>query len=393
MKNKKTVIILFTFIIMTVCCSCGKNQNESKTNVEYDKLTWNNNTEKYEENSVVFFYKKSADGKYCWITKLDVLDEYKSDKLEFPKEMNGSVLIRIGFDVRDVKKNAPDVRYSVFGSSLSDNFEYPQRFKSIQHIALPDSVQSIEDGTFVGLYSLKTINGPKELKRIGVGAFNDCSGITEFEIGEYVSEIGLGAFRNCGRLGKIHISANNKKYYEQGGFVIDKEQKQAVMAIPGKKELVIPSSVNSFRKNCFEVCKIKRIDLESGENRFIKNGNYIYRKNNKALLLGIVNEKTAIIPESIEELNQDSILIGEDIDRVEMPESLKYLRGAWLDMVDADDCTYVFKSENPPRFVEPSESTSMVPIGQKIFVPKQSFEKYEKWLKKNGGEMNLLKTF
>lgn len=111
------------------------------------------------------------------------------------------------------------------------------------------------------------------------------------------------------------------------------------------------------------------------------------------MLLGIVNQKTAIIPECIEELNQDSILIGKEIDRVEIPESLKYLRGTWLDMVDANDCTYVFEGENPPRLVEPSESTSMVPIGQKIFVPKEAFGKYKKWLKKNGGEKNLLKTF
>ena len=320
-------------------------------------------------------------------------DEYKEDTLEFPGEIDGSILIRIGFDLRDVIEQKPDITYSVFGSSLADDFKYPKEFNKVQNIVIPDSVQSIEDGTFVGLYSLKKINSPKELRRIGGGAFNLCSSITEFVIGKHVSEIGVGAFENCEKLKQIHVSADNTMFYEQGGFIIDREQKQAIFAIPGKEEFVIPNDLKSFQRNCFATCKIKKIDVENKDSQFVKKGNYIYRKDNKALLLGIANGKTAVIPECIEELNQESILIGEKINKIEMSSNLKYLRGAWLDMARANDCTFVFNSKNPPRIVEPSEDTSKVPIGQIIYVPKQSFAKYEKWLKRNGGDLNLLKGF
>lgn len=390
---KKIAVTIFAVILLCSLCSCTQKSNESMSEIDFTKLSWNKNTEQYEENSLKYFYQKSSDGKYAWIDRLEVKDEYKGDKLEFPDEINGSVLVRIGFDVGDVTENESNIPYNVFGSTLTDDFKYPQKFKNIQNIVLPDSIQAIEDGAFAGLYSMKNINCPKELRRIGVGAFNLCSGITEFTIGEYVSEIGPGAFGNCERLRKIHVSANNKKFCEQGGFIVDKEQKQAILAVPGKEELVIPNDVNSFRKKCFATCKVKKLDLESEESGLVKKGDFIYRKDNKALLLGIVNGKTAIIPEGIEELNQESVLIGEKINKIEMPSGLKYLRGAWLDIVDADDCTYVFRSKNPPKIVEPSESTSKVPVGQNIVVPKQSFEKYEKWLKSNGGELNLLKTF
>lgn len=49
----------------------------------------------------------------------------------------------------------------------------------------------------------------------------------------------MGAFGNCEKLSKIHVSADNDKYCEQGGLVIDKKQKQAVFAIPGRERIMI----------------------------------------------------------------------------------------------------------------------------------------------------------
>ena len=84
---------------------------------------------------------------------------------------------------------------------------------------------------------------------------------------------------------------------------------------------------------------------------FSKKGNYIYRKDKKALAVGVVNGNTAVIPEGIEELNQDSVLIGQNISKVTLPSSLKCLRGAWLDMGNMDDCVFEFKSTNPPKLL------------------------------------------
>ena len=123
---------------------------------------------------------------------------------------------------------------------------------------------------------------------------------------------------------------------------------------------------------------------------FAKKGNYIYRKDKKALAVGVVNGNTAVIPEGIEELNQDSVLIGQNISKITMPSSLKCLRGAWIDMGDLDDCVFEFKSANPPKIAAPSKDTSMVPVGQKIYVPRKSIKLYKKWLKQNGEKSGVI---
>ena len=108
------------------------------------------------------------------------------------------------------------------------------------------------------------------------------------------------------------------------------------------------------------------------------------------MAVGAVNGNTAVIPEEIEELNQDSVLIGQNISKVTMPSSLKCLRGAWLDMVPVDECIFEFRSKKPPRLVTLSKDTSMVPVGQKIYVPRQSIKLYKKWMKQNGEKSKII---
>ena len=80
----------------------------------------------------------------------------------------------------------------------------------------------------------------------------------------------MGAFGNCEKLSKIHVSADNDKYCEQGGLVIDKKQKQAVFAIPGRERIMILNGFESFRKGCFATCRVKEIDLKSDNVVFSK---------------------------------------------------------------------------------------------------------------------------
>lgn len=379
------MVLINLFVMMILLSACSTKQKDNSSNKDMLELSWNTKTENHKENGLSYSFKKSSDGLYCWITKVEVLEKNQSDKLIFPKKIKDSVLLRIGFDKKGGVKQGSDTMQNVFGSSLEDDFRYPTDFLSVQNIVIPDSVQSIEDGAFTGLYSLKRINCPKDLKHIGIGAFSECSGLNEFEIGEKVSEIGQGAFSNCKKLKKISVSEHNKNYYEQGGFIIDKSKKQAVFAIPGRDNFILSEDIKSFGKYCFDSCIIKRIDLKNEDGNLVQDGNYIYLKSNKSLLIGVVTDKKVVIPNGVEELNTNSILVGKSVTRIEMPSSLKRLRGEWMDMITSDKCTFVFNSKIPPSIVEPSKTTSMVPIGQKIIVPPNSISRYKKWVKKHGG--------
>ena len=392
MKARQLWFIILLFSILIFACACSQKQTKIQPNINIKKLMWNVNVEKYEANAIEYLYKRSSDGKYAWITKVQISEEYKSNQLEFPEEIKGSILVRIGYEATKMGENKSDVTYNVFGDALvdGDDFQYSKTMKKLHSIVLPDNICSIEDNTFAGLYSLEKINCPKALKKIGAGAFELCSGLTKFNIEKNVSEIGLGAFGNCEKLSKIYVTADNDKYCEHGGLVIDKKQKQAVFAIPGREKIMILNGFDSFRKGCFATCRVKEIDLKSDNVVFAKKGNYIYRKDKKALAVGAVNGNTAVIPEGIEELNQDSVLIGQNISKVTMPSSLKCLRGAWLDMVPVDECIFEFRSKKPPRLVTLSKDTSMVPVGQKIYVPRQSIKLYKKWMKQNGEKSKII---
>ena len=251
MKVKQSAFIMLLFSILIFACACSKKQTriQSNANVNIEKLTWNDNVEKYEMDTIKYLYKKSSDGKYVWITKVEVSDKHTSNQLKFPEKINESILVCVGFDSDNRGENTSDVAYNVFGDSImdGDDFQYSKTVNKIHSVVLPDSVCSIEDNAFAGLYSLRKINCPRELKKIGAGAFELCSGLTKFNIEKNVSEIGLGAFGNCEKLSKIHVSADNDKYCEQGGLVIDKKQKQAVFAIPGRERIMILNGFESFR--------------------------------------------------------------------------------------------------------------------------------------------------
>ena len=201
MKVKQSAFIMLLFSILIFACACSKKQTriQSNANVNIEKLTWNDNVEKYEMDTIKYLYKKSSDGKYVWITKVEVSDKHTSNQLKFPEKINESILVCVGFDSDNRGENTSDVAYNVFGDSImdGDDFQYSKTVNKIHSVVLPDSVCSIEDNAFAGLYSLRKINCPRELKKIGAGAFELCSGLTKFNIEKNVSEIGLGAFGNC----------------------------------------------------------------------------------------------------------------------------------------------------------------------------------------------------
>ena len=61
-----------------------------------------------------------------------------------------------------------------------------------------------------------------------------------------------------------------------------------------------------------------------------------------------------------------------------------------LDMGNMDDCVFELKSTNPPKIADLSKNTSMVPVGQKIYLPRQSIKLYKKWLKQNGEKVVVI---
>lgn len=394
MNMKKITASILVFTLMLCACSSDTTTKQSirDESVSFEKLSWKEEATTYEQDSFRYYLKKTTDDKYSWLTKVEVMDKEKAEKMNIPDEMDGTTLLRIGFDTREIEEGQ-EIGYNLFGNTIEvDRIVYKtsDEMKRIQEINIPDSVQSIEEYTFAGVFSIKHMKLPQDLKQLGGGSFLDCTGLADIEIGDKLEELQPTAFSGCDRLDNIRISADNSNYYEQGGFIINRTGREAVMAVPAKEDLMIPKDVQTFGKQCFVSSNVKQIDIEERHSILAKEDDCIYRQDNNALVIGIVKNGILSISDKVKELNQDSLLAGEKVKRIEISPSLVYLRGAWLDMVGTEECDYVFYGDKAPQIVEPSESTSMVPIDGKIMVPKKALSQYRKWLKENGGDETRL---
>lgn len=391
---KEAVVVL---LVMFMLSACGKTASHVQKGdapvskaVSFDKLEWEREASVYNRGSFRYYLKKSLDNKYGWLTKVEITGTDKLRKMIFPKELDGALLLRIGFDERELEEGA-ELFYNLFGNRIdSEGIQYNNRNNksgNIEELVIPDSVQSIEGSAFAGLYSLKRIKLPVYLKRLCGGAFYDCTGLTNVEIGKKLEELRPLAFEGCSQLGSIRISSDNNNYCEWGGFILDKRNWKTVMAVPAKENLVIPAQAQSIGKYSFANSKVGKIRVERGNAVFAEDGDCIYRRDNQALAVGVVKRGEVIIPDKVKELNGDSLLAGGKVERIYMPTGLEYLRGEWLDMVGGD-CIYIFYNEKLPQIVEPSGRTASVPMwGSKVMVPRKLIQKYSKWLKENGSEI------
>ena len=75
-------------------------------------------------------------------------------------------------------------------------------------ITIPESVTSIEYGTFSGCSGLTSITIPDSVTSIGRGAFSGCSGLTSITIPDSITSISYGAFKDCSGLTDVYYQGD-----------------------------------------------------------------------------------------------------------------------------------------------------------------------------------------
>lgn len=396
MRFLKGCFMLIAVMVSLCACSQKTDLSENRTtetaeekkaeNDAFDRLSWDSRITKWEDDSFVYYIKKSSDEKYSWITKIELKDG-QTDSLSIPDKIEGSTVLRIGFDDSEIQQEE-FLGYNIFGNRITDtgiDNTDPDCVKKIAQINMPDSIQSIEPNCFAGAYLLKSIRLPRDLIRLGTDSFMECASLEQIEMGEKVSEVQPHIFRGCERLEDIQVSSNNKNLMQQGGFLIDRKDYRAVMAVPAAKRLHISEYIQSFDKECFSDSGVRQIEVEKGNSLFEIDGDCVYRSDNRALVVGIVKDGTATISKEVTEINQDSLLAGGKVSRLVLSPNLKYLRNSWLDATDSPECTFVFTGNTPPQIVDPSDDTSMVPVDEKVLVPQAQLKQYKAWIRDNGG--------
>ena len=88
--------------------------------------------------------------------------------------------------------------------------------QGVTHITFAEEVESVEQGTFYGLESLKEVVFNEGLKYIGDSSFACCTSLKNLTFPSSIMEIGQKAFFKCIRLRTIHFKDDD--YDECGEF-------------------------------------------------------------------------------------------------------------------------------------------------------------------------------
>ena len=110
-------------------------------------------------------------------------------------------------------------------------------------VTIPDSVTAISDAAFWNCTGLTNIVIPDSVTTIGEGTFLDCSGLTNVTIGNSVKSIGTWAFSGCTGLTSIVIPDSVTTIYEE-----------VFASCTGLTSVTIGSSVKSIGMNAFASC-------------------------------------------------------------------------------------------------------------------------------------------
>ena len=199
---------------------------------------------------------KIGSSKKNLVTNLKIIGEINGTDLLFIREMAGS----------DVKGNSTSGNLSVLDLSEARFVAGGDYYYYYTGNDCHTSNDIISEYSFIGCHSLKSVNIPSSVTRIGENAFLSCSSLTSVDIPSSVTEIGGGAFQDCSSLTSVDIPSS---VTEIGGGAFYYCSSLTSVNIPsgvteigeytfsGCRSLTsvnIPSSVTKIREYAFSGC-------------------------------------------------------------------------------------------------------------------------------------------
>lgn len=242
-------------------------------------------------------------------------------------------------------------------TSLGDNcFAYCYELTSI---SLPDGITSLGNECFSGCSSLKSISLPDGLTSLRYECFRGCSNLTNISLPEGLTSLNSGCFESCCSLTSINLPASLTSL-SAGCF-------EGCISL---KSIKLPAGLTSMGYDCFYGCSsLTNIELQAGLTSL--EGGCFY---------GCSSLKSIKLPDGITSLGYDCFGGCSSLESIKLPASLTLLEEECF--IDCSSLTSMlcFAVEPPICYTNVIDKTT------RLYVPKESIEKYEQKAAWNGAK-------
>ena len=180
----------------------------------------------------------------------------------------------------------------IAGSVSSVGFLSFANCRKLTNISLPKNLTSIQSFAFMNCNKLSKVTIPNSNIKMNIDSdvFFGCTNLKSFNIPKQVYKIGDGAF-SCPNLTMITVDKDNKYFVSDNNVLYRAGKKYLLQYAPGKKNtrFTIPSTVKQMGVASFMYCKnLKSVTL-SKSIKWIEQNNFAY----------CTNLETIVIPKSV----------------------------------------------------------------------------------------------
>ena len=187
----------------------------------------------------------------------------------------------------------------IAGSVSSVGFLSFANCRKLTNISLPKNLTSIQSFAFMNCNKLSKVTIPNSNIKMNIDSdvFFGCTNLKSFNIPKQVYKIGYGAF-SCPNLTMITVDKNNKYFVSDNNVLYRTGKKYLLQYAPGKKNtrFTIPSTVKQMGVASFMYCKnLKSVTL-SKSIKWIEQNNFAY----------CTNLETIVIPKSVTFVSSES---------------------------------------------------------------------------------------
>lgn len=349
----------------------------------------------------------STDKKESWIYLVKPKVEGASPKsLNFPEQIENVPLTRIGWDDTNDPEEQAEFPKNIFNQVVESAHSVDgnsTESAGIKTMTIPDTVIIINSGTFAGMSALTKVDIPDSVTELKPLTFYGCKNLKEVKLPKNMLSYQNSIFYNCKKITKITLSSENSKFKVKNNMLMSKDGKILYWIASGKKKATVPNSVTTIESvgsSCVGTIVLGKnvTDLKYGSLRsvaditiskknplYAKDGQCIYRKKDKALLIGIVKDNKLVISEKVKKTVKVTYTCGQKLKILDIPASVTYMSAESYTNDWSSHFMYAvrkvyFRGKTPPH-----TGSEKVGIGasSKVYVPKGSLKRYKNWYKRH----------